>query len=333
MGNKINNIQALRFFAAFSVALFHLPFIKHGSWGVDFFFVISGFIMAYISENRTKHFLLKRLIRIIPLYWILSIAIFLMAMLKPEVLNFTTANYGHLLKSILFIPFDKDGAGHFPILFLGWSLNYEFLFYIIFTLSLFFFKKKRTLVCSFILILIFMFSTKFSDKNFILQVYSSSIILEFIYGMLIYEFFKLKTKNGTINVNINATDIFLMFLTFFTASLSLYFKSTDIFDVPRIFTYGMLGAFLLLFFLLILKNNFFPKVFVLLGDASFSIYLIHPFVIQFFYKISPFDSSNFFFSLVVGFVAIVFTLFISILVYSNFEKPLNIKIKKFLGIV
>ena len=66
---------------------------------------------------------------------------FVLAIFVPEVLNNTTANVDHLIKSLFFIPFDKNGTGHFPILFLGWTLNFEVIFYFLFALSLVFFKE------------------------------------------------------------------------------------------------------------------------------------------------------------------------------------------------
>ena len=134
--NKIDSIQVLRFFAAFSVMMVHLPVFEFGIWGVDIFFVISGFIMMYVTENNEKFFLLKRIFRIVPLYWILTLGVFALAIFVPDVLNNTTANIVHLIKSLFFIPFDKNGTGHFPILFLGWTLNFEVIFYFLFSLSL-----------------------------------------------------------------------------------------------------------------------------------------------------------------------------------------------------
>jgi peptidoglycan/LPS O-acetylase OafA/YrhL len=134
--NKIEVIQVLRFLAAFSVMMVHLPVIGFGIWGVDIFFVISGFIMMYVTENNQKNFLVKRIIRIVPLYWILTLGVFSIAIFYPDLLNNTTANFEHLIKSLFFIPFDKNGSGHFPILFLGWTLNFEVIFYIL--------SKRRT---------------------------------------------------------------------------------------------------------------------------------------------------------------------------------------------
>ena len=62
--------------------------------------------MMYVTEKSHKNFFLKRVIRIIPIYWILTFGVFSIAILKPDLLNNTTADYEHLLKSLFFIPFN-----------------------------------------------------------------------------------------------------------------------------------------------------------------------------------------------------------------------------------
>lgn len=195
MKNKIENIQALRFFAAFSVIMVHLPLFQFGAWGVDIFFVVSGFIMSFVSEKKTDFFFIKRVIRIVPLYWGLTIIVFFIAIFKSELLNNTTANYEHLIKSLFFIPFDKNGIGHYPILFLGWSLNFEMLFYLIFYISILISKKFKEIICSFILIVIFLASNLLYEQNFLFEVFSNNIILEFIFGMMIFKVYKIYKKN------------------------------------------------------------------------------------------------------------------------------------------
>src|SRR3984957_13199062 len=75
----IFNIQSLRAFAALSVAYFHTDVegVRFGSFEVDVFFVIRGFIMAKICRNDPNDFLLQRLVRIVPLcYWVPPLVIF-----------------------------------------------------------------------------------------------------------------------------------------------------------------------------------------------------------------------------------------------------------------
>jgi len=102
----LNSVQILRGVAAFGVLFYHatrwigpLPGIEIGAAGVDLFFVISGFIMVYASEpmfgqrGATRHFLVRRIIRIVPLYWGLTTLVVLRHGFPPN-----------LLGSYLFIP-------------------------------------------------------------------------------------------------------------------------------------------------------------------------------------------------------------------------------------
>jgi exopolysaccharide production protein ExoZ len=71
----ISNIQLLRGLAALAVAFYHAGYVIPGTTHTDFlgvpvFFVISGFIMTHITRASSDDFLLHRLIRIVPLYWL-----------------------------------------------------------------------------------------------------------------------------------------------------------------------------------------------------------------------------------------------------------------------
>ncbi|MBD5519262.1 MAG: acyltransferase, partial [Lachnospiraceae bacterium] len=67
---RIESIQALRAFATLSVVLTHMSFIKSGSFGVDIFFIISGFLMMYSTEKGIEGYWKKKIKRIVPFYWI-----------------------------------------------------------------------------------------------------------------------------------------------------------------------------------------------------------------------------------------------------------------------
>tara|TARA_Y100001970_G_scaffold293589_1_gene441417 strand:- start:2168 stop:3157 length:990 start_codon:yes stop_codon:yes gene_type:complete len=322
--NKLENIQVLRFIAAFSVMMVHLPIFGFGGWGVDIFFVISGFIMMYITETENKFFIIKRFIRIIPLYWILTIGVFIISFLKPELLNNTTANIEHLFKSLFFIPFDKNGTGHFPILFLGWTLNYEIIFYLIFAVSLLLFRKYRLIICSTLILLFYLINNFFSDNFFISQTYSNTIMFEFIYGMIIYELWKKYRNKSSIN-NLYKISYIVVF-----AGIIFYLQSLQ--GLPRLIRWGIPAAFLCIFFILLIENFKFPKIFVTLGDASYSLYLIHPYIIQFFYKITGLDDQNFLVNCLFTFLIIIITLYISVLVFKLIEKPTNNLLRGFLRI-
>lgn len=317
--NKIDSIQVLRFFAAFSVMMVHLPVFEFGIWGVDIFFVISGFIMMYVTENNEKFFLLKRIFRIVPLYWILTLGVFALAILVPDVLNNTTANIVHLIKSLFFIPFDKNGAGHFPILFLGWTLNFEVIFYFLFFLSLVFFKENRMIACSIFIIIFLVFNKIFSEKNFIFETYANDIFIEFIFGMILFTIWK-KYKNK-ISTNLSNHFICLAILLVSIFILNYY-------NFSRSVSYGLPSLILAVYFLFFLNHLKFPKILVSLGDASYCIYLLHPYVIQFFYKILEINEYDIIIELVFTLIISIIVFIVSLLIYKFIEFPINGSLRK-----
>ena len=80
---RFDSIQVLRGIAAFSVILHHIAFIGKGAFGVDIFFCISGFIMMYITEINSEHFFMKRIIRLVPLYYAITAITFAGAVIMP----------------------------------------------------------------------------------------------------------------------------------------------------------------------------------------------------------------------------------------------------------
>jgi peptidoglycan/LPS O-acetylase OafA/YrhL len=156
---RLDGLQMLRFFAAFAVLVEHvmhealsfgiapngliarLEPVDFGV-GVDVFFVISGFIMLHISAEKfgapgaPREFLLRRIIRLVPLYWLFTLAMLVATVLVPGQLAHNSLNPAHALASFGFIPWlDSTGLTH-PILGLGWTLNYEMYFYALFALML-----------------------------------------------------------------------------------------------------------------------------------------------------------------------------------------------------
>lgn len=163
--SRLHNIQALRGLAALSVLLFHIyelhrqarpqnigggfpEFFSNGYMGVDLFFVISGFIMVYVTRS-TRHgasgaraFIYARITRIYPTWWIFASIMALyfwinygvpvdIARLEPN-----QSVFKYLLKSFFLIP--QTGV---PVLGLGWSLIHEMYFYAVFGILLFLPKR------------------------------------------------------------------------------------------------------------------------------------------------------------------------------------------------
>jgi peptidoglycan/LPS O-acetylase OafA/YrhL len=138
-------IQALRGVAAAMIVVLH-GFFEAGlpkpafplHLGVEIFFVISGFIMVHTSRDAFGRadawpdFARRRLIRIVPTYWFFTTLLLGMALAFPSALQTARPEPGHLALSYLFVPHHAP-AGHLhPFLELGWTLNYEMLFYAVF---------------------------------------------------------------------------------------------------------------------------------------------------------------------------------------------------------
>lgn len=191
------NVQALRGLAAFLVVFVHLERLAtlaglppgitvFGNSGVDIFFVISGLIMVVTTTGRAQTplgFLRNRLTRIAPLYWAITFAVFALVLVAPSLLQSTTADPAQLLKSLAFIPYARaDGQMH-PVVFVGWTLNYEMAFYAIFALGLLLPRRNAGLALSIAILLAAAAFGQAARPDGVLGFYTAPMILEFGAGM------------------------------------------------------------------------------------------------------------------------------------------------------
>lgn len=148
---RLRWLQCLRGFSVLLVLAYHaasvvdlhlggtplVGWLKFGHSGVDIFFVISGFILFYLHApefGRAEKFwgyLQKRFVRIYPLYWILTTAVLVPALLFPGIVKGYKLSAASIMESYLLIPLTYSGL---PILPPGWSLFHEIKFYLFFAL-------------------------------------------------------------------------------------------------------------------------------------------------------------------------------------------------------
>ncbi len=173
-GGKIVAIQLLRALAALIVAAGHIAFafadhlpgglgdsLDSGDGGagqiaVMLFFVVSGYVMVISSERlfgrpgARRTFWIRRFIRIMPPYWIATVV--LVALLIP--LDARPVDPVHVVQSLLLIPYwPADGLLRpLPVLWVGWSLFYEMLFYALF--GLFIMWRREAAVAGVIAVLV-----------------------------------------------------------------------------------------------------------------------------------------------------------------------------------
>ncbi len=148
---RVRSIQALRALAALSVALYHAcqwanAGFAIGAAGVDVFFVISGFVMWTTIQDRSltpRAFLERRFWRVVPAYWLVTGIVAALALAAPRLLPHVYVTAGHALLSMLFLQHNDPAGLPFPLLPVGWSLNYEAIFYAVVAFSLTAPPKRR----------------------------------------------------------------------------------------------------------------------------------------------------------------------------------------------
>ncbi|WP_454747744.1 acyltransferase family protein [Ciceribacter selenitireducens] len=274
----LSGIQYLRAAAAIAVVLFHAAektgyHFAIGAAGVDVFFVISGFIMWVVSARREPtpvQFLRARIRRIVPVYW-LATAVMVAGALGGLFPNLVLS-LEHVLASLFFIPARSPSNGEiWPVLVQGWTLNYEMFFYVVFAGTLLLPRAWRLPAIGALFGLLVISGGLFVPDNAVLLSFTRPIILEFVAGMVIGELW-LKGK-----VSAPAVGFALIALAFSG------FAAIQIAGLPfDALVCGPLAAALVVGVLALeagRRVRFVPAA-VLLGDASYSIYLWHTFAIS-----------------------------------------------------
>jgi exopolysaccharide production protein ExoZ len=302
--NRLDGLELLRFIAALAVVFYHIPSIGIGHFGVDAFFVISGFVMM-LSTSKTSHqFLLKRIIRIVPLYWLATLGVFAIAVIMPSVLKSTDASLLDLFKSLLFIPFDKNGVGHQPVLAVGWTLNYEIYFYGLFAFSCLLNLRYRGIITVFLVALnIFMLS---GIDSFVAETYSDLIALEFGLGVALYLL---------LNRELLQTVVVITLIS--VCSVFNYEEG------HRLFVYGLPSFFVVMLF--ILMGNRLPKssVIPVLGGSSYALYLCHSYIIRIFDRLVDwFSNENIVLAVSAVLISLMGSIMVSIILFKYLESPL-----------
>jgi peptidoglycan/LPS O-acetylase OafA/YrhL len=152
------SLQACRGIAALLVALYHLGIaiaspryfgisgfavpLSFGHTGVDFFFVLSGFIITYVHwqdisrPSSLPRYLNRRFVRIYPIYWIIFVVVFLAALVIPATRDSVPHDVSFIMKGLGLIPTDWRRHASTPVIVVSWSLEYEVLFYLVFALAI-----------------------------------------------------------------------------------------------------------------------------------------------------------------------------------------------------
>ena len=287
---KLHALQYLRAFAALVVVYSHavmqvdhysvrLP--EFGSFGVDIFFVISGFIMVYIArpDDTPTRFFVNRVRRVVPLYWFFTLLMAAILLLRPDLFKNTVYDTLELTKSLFFVPFYSSAhpGELWPVVAPGWSLNYEMYFYLLFALSLLFAARLRVAMITAAIIVVFLAASWLQPTGNGLGAaldgfLGDAIVFEFVFGMVL----ALLWKRDVLTLSPRTGALLLL------AGLVLLFLKLPL---PRVFEYGVPALMIVMgcLFIEVPKN----RLLLLLGDASYSLYLSHIFALGLFRKVLP----------------------------------------------
>jgi len=273
---RFNGIQVLRGIAALFIVSEHIRFLNCGAFGVDVFFCISGFMVMFTTHKSPEYFLPKRLIRILPLYYFMTVGTFLLLLLFPGMFAQTTADPIFLVKSLLFIPFDIGGGILQPLMRIGWTVNCDIFFYLLFFLAMHFSHKLRGLLCSVMVCAVVALAALLPVDFDPLTFYGNPVMLDFVLGILCYYaawgLYSLKEKNRlpSLCVPFSILCIALLFLW-----LPASKHTINVLGFRRPLAWGIPGLLLVLGFFLLGLYIKMPSPLVKLGDISFSLYLVH----------------------------------------------------------
>jgi exopolysaccharide production protein ExoZ len=294
-GGTIHGLQGLRMIAATMVVFTHAlnrtadafpgggvakqQFLESG---VDIFFVISGFIMVYIMKPDTKPmaFWLQRFTRIAPLYWAATAFAVFLGYVAPRY-GYGTPAWLYTVKSVLFIPTGSDMWAH-PVVQPGWTLVYEFLFYTILSLCLLL-GRRPFFAATIAIVLILTVGAVFAKTVGVLGFYSDqAMMLEFLFGMGVAGLLKDMKVNAWAGVGLAIVGFVLIYVLWYMDKLGY----------PRGLRVGLPAFLIVTGFLVsepIWARHGLLRRFSILGDASYSIYIVHYFLIQ---AIDRFFSDN-----------------------------------------
>lgn len=333
---RINSLDYLRGIMALSIMLYHYSswsfhtyhsgsiLGKLGIYGVSFFYILSG-LTLYIVYNETMatshqitQFFIKRLFRIYPLLWLTTLLYVIVPSVKADAYTIFL-NLSGLFGFIK--PTAAIGVG-------VWSIGNELVFYAFFPLIILYEKKDSKLLfyiiifLSFLVALVFAFIVLRNDVNLEFQwayyVNPFNQLFLFTGGILIGHLSK--ELKPSVSKRILAPIIIVLAILF-----TLVPAEGDLIHIVVAWNRIIFALICLLlcagvFWLRLSYYTWLHQVLSFLGEASYSIYLLHPIVYSFLKTLN--NKFNLLNSVTVFFLGIFLTLFASFITYRLFEKPM-----------
>lgn len=351
---RIESLTSIRFLAAMMVVFSHLGFLAtsespvlrslyenvfyEGYIGVTFFFILSGFILSFSYTSRIRNneitlsdYIISRFARIYPLH-ILTLLFAL-----PLVFYAVYKNNDSLLTLIpnifLVQSFIPSGEYFFSGNAPSWSLSNEMFFYLLFPFLLF--RNNLFLVISSLAIVLFQITVSqlglsAGKQHYLIYIFPVTRLLDFMVGILLFRIY-CHFKSKGISINPDAFQVFSILLLI----LAIVMKQ-NVLQAYRYDLYYILPMSFLIFSFAYsegkISSFLSTKIFILLGEASFSLYLIHQLVIKY---ISAANSFVFGFNgvawdLIFSLLVIIISIVLSLIIYRFYEMTATRHFRKFL---
>ncbi len=300
----IHNIQVLRALAAYMVFLLHFSIylrpvapgaasIGIGAAGVDIFFVISGFIMVATTMGRRTTplaFLLKRIARLVPVYWFVTLVIVLLVMVGFRPIGVLEIRPSYVVQSLLFIPFMR---GEFvePLNSVGWTLNYEMFFYVVFA-ALLVVRSDGWRIAGLVAVLVGLGLSSLADPAGLLaRYYTRPIVIEFALGAVLGYAYMLTLDRPAAAWRLPGYGLIAAGVLLLVASEVVaqhLAVQIELLAFPRPLVWGTSGLLIVAGALAAERSGavWRSRVLIQQGNASYSIYLVHNLVLHTAFKIA-----------------------------------------------
>lgn len=286
--SKFDGIQSLRFVAALLVVVTHSTFYAgerldssiqtwdFGAVGVDIFFVISGFVMMISTgglagaKDGWKYFGMRRLVRIVPMYWIATTVKLVTLIALPSAVLHAQLDPGKTVLSYLFLPSRNFEGRVEPLLGVGWTLTFEMFFYFVFTVALLV-RAKPIWFCAIVLSLCALGNIVRPDDWAPALVYLNPIVMYFLVGMIVGQW---ATDGSIRRLLIWMSYVVALWLVipladgeFSGGDLSLLIRHVSVAAIVIAVAAGEPWV-----------GGRVPRPIIYMGDASYSLYLFHPLI-------------------------------------------------------
>jgi peptidoglycan/LPS O-acetylase OafA/YrhL len=347
-----HSLQSGRAVAAILVLLFHLggaiaaekyfgiqgfsvPF-SFGDSGVEFFFVLSGFIIYHAHKldlgkpDSIEKYVYKRITRIYPVYLIVFIGVYGLAIAVPQLRNTVPHDISLIIQSLLLIPLNKElvGGTGAPVLIVAWTLQFEMMFYLAFALGIINKLAGGLLIAGYFLGL----GLNLNQLGFPFSLLFSEYILLFLMGMLVAHLCSYQSIE-----KLSPRYFASVGLLFYVLTALSKITNFEISSSLQTVLYGIGCSFIVLAMVfyekqgaIFLKHRFFQ----LLGSASYALYLIHFPLISILCKVSMFTglkNHGVLGALVAYFMIFATCILVAIVFHLIIEKPIAKWLRQFIA--